>query len=150
MLKYQDSKISLERFHYIENLLNTEVVDSITRALKVFSSIPYFYIKNNTLYFKVRSLEFAVVNEGLDSWVNPNVLHELFSIKTDIICDTLEQAKKIKADFRVPGFHTLALMEGTKVSLILSINTKQDIFGATLLGALDSYLAQCFGENLTL
>ena len=150
MLIFQESKISLDRFHYIENLLNTEVVDSVTRSLKGFSSIPYFFIINNTLYFKVRSLNFAVVNEGLDSWINPNVLHELFSIKTDITCDTLEQAEKIKVSFRVPGFHTLALIEGTKVSLILSINTKQDIFGATLLSALDCYFAQCFGEHITL
>ncbi|MGO3785916.1 MAG: hypothetical protein ACTJIB_12730 [Pseudoalteromonas prydzensis] len=150
MLSYADSNISLERYHYIENLLNTEIIDSVTESLSGFSCIPYFYIKQSSLCFSARSIEFAVVNEGLDSWVNPNVLHELFSIKADIICDSQEDAKQLQSEFNVPGFHSLALIDGHKVSLIVSINTRQDLFGASLLRDLDSFFAQCFDIDISL
>tara|TARA_R110000751_G_scaffold164371_1_gene270475 strand:+ start:109 stop:561 length:453 start_codon:yes stop_codon:yes gene_type:complete len=148
MLSYTNPNIPLEPYHYIENLLNTEVINSITQSLRGFSCAPYFYIKQSSLYFKTHSIEFAVVNEGLDSWVDPHILHELFSIKAEVMCESQFDAKQLKSKFKVPGFHSLALINGAKVSLIVSINTRQDVFGTSLLRGFDSFFAQCFDIDI--
>lgn len=133
-------KIALESFHNIENLLNIEIIEAIDTALvSMEESKAYFYTSGSCLRFQALSGDFVAVNETLESWIDSDVMHQVFSIKFEFLFNNKMSLVAANKRFVIPGFHTLALSDNCTGIYIVTMDTSHGLFGYEVQNCLYRY-----------
>ncbi len=135
-------KIALEPYHNVENLLNIEIIEAIDMALcSIGEPKAYFYTKGNCLCYRVLDTDYVVVNQTLESWIDSNVMHQVFSFKFEHAFECTATLQAANSKFEIAGFHTLALTDKDTGIYIFTVDASMGLLGYEVQKAFNQFFA---------